>query len=636
MYRRICIFALAISVAANVCHARTLLSEPYPRENARTDTLETVVSERNRKLYDSIEQKTKRRAVPRMLYRLLFVKPVLDTTANGQILDESRRYARYAGKTIGSISIERAEPFNTAGHLWVQRAGNTVHVLTRERVIRRDLLFKTGDSLAPQLIVRNQQLLRSRDYISDADILAQTDSLDTTRVNLIVRTRDRFTIGGNLSFDTRDRMGVGLYESDLFGSGNTLRVTTNLNWRNFSYGGNIVEYAIPNVLGTFFTADFSAGHNFFESQLTARADKDFINPTDYGVGVAYNNLKFRRYMIDRDTSIVIRERSIDAWSGYSHLFPSLDASFYFTGRYSHVQFSHLSEISPVTRTNNPALRDYDAMLVGVGFYREKFYTSSMVYGFGRREDIPTGFKAELVGGYSWNRFANEMYLGANWHKGSFGRLGYITGGVSFGSYIDLANGHWSRSAVDVDLKWFSQLFLVRRSRIRQFLAFSYTQGWNRGTGSDEMLRFTDTNGLEALKQYVTGTNRAILNTETVLFTPWQPLNFRIAFFGFADFGLIGYSPNTFKNSFYTSFGFGVRIRNEHLIFNTLQIRLGIAFGKNGLVNSQYFHVGDQTRIQQFVEAGCSVGRKFTGFFVIDIQTLNQPGEKFRSLAVILF
>ena len=44
------------------------------------------------------------------------------------------------------------------------------------------------------------------------------------------------------------------------------------------------------------------------------------------------------------------------------------------------------------------------------------------------------------------------------------------------------------------------------------------------TGSDEMhpLHAHD-DGLQALKEYIIGTNRMILNTETVVFTPYQPL-----------------------------------------------------------------------------------------------------------------
>ena len=150
----------------------------------------------------------------------------------------------------------------------------------------------------------------------------------------------------------------------------------------------------------------------------------------------------------------------------------------------------------------------------------------------------------------------------------------------------------------VDLRWFSNLFMLRRSRIRQFLSLNYTQGWNRLAGSDESIRFTSENGLQALKEYAIGTNRMILNTETVLFSPYHPLGFRIAFFGFADFGLIGYSPNIFKNEFYTSLGIGVRLRNERLVFNTIQIRLGIAFGKLGLVESEYFRLSNSTRLEQ--------------------------------------
>lgn len=57
----------------------------------RNDSLRRQAEQRNQRLYDSIRSKTTRRAVPRLLYRMLFVNPVLDTTANGRVLDESRR-----------------------------------------------------------------------------------------------------------------------------------------------------------------------------------------------------------------------------------------------------------------------------------------------------------------------------------------------------------------------------------------------------------------------------------------------------------------------------------------------------------------------------------------------------------------
>ncbi len=172
------------------------------------------------------------------------------------------------------------------------------------------------------------------------------------------------------------------------------------------------------------------------------------------------------------------------------------------------------------------------------------------------------------------------------------------GAFSVGGFIDPANGAWHRNAADVDLQWFSNLLMVRRTRLRQFFGINYTHGWNRASGADEYLHFTDENGLQALDEYAIGTTRAMLNTETVFFTPYQPLGFRIALFGFADFGTIGDSPNLFRNAFFSTLGLGIRIRNERLTFNTIQLRFGIALGKRGVVGSDYFRLSSITQMDR--------------------------------------
>lgn len=550
---------------------------------------------RNNRLYDSIESKTSRRAIPRMLYRMIFVKPVLDTTSNGQVLDETEQLAPFTGKTIGEITIDRKQVFDPGGK-WLERTANKTHMLTRERVIRRDLLFKPGEELDPQLIVRTKQLLRSRDYIADIEIDVKPDSIDSTRVNLRITTRDSWTISADGALHSEGRTMVGLSDANIFGTGNSLKVMTNFSRDDFSYGGNMVEYEIPNVLGTFYTANFNAGRNFYSSTLDLGLRKEFIRPTDYEIGLTYNDIKDKRYMIEQDTALLVKERNLDAWGGYSHFLRRIGSSIYLTGRYNYSRVSRRPGVGP---RYNPALHDQDALLVGLGLYREKFYSANMIYGFGRREYLAAGYKAEVTSGYTWGEFSDAAYFGVTCEAGGFCPIGYIMGGATLGSYIDPDNKMWHRSAVDVDLRWFSNLFLFRRSRIRQFLTLNYTQGWNRWEGSDESIRFTSTNGLQALKEYAIGTNRMILNTETVVFTPYQPLGFRIAVFGFADFGLLGYSPNIFKNNFFTSFGFGVRLRNERLVFNTVQIRLGIAFGKHGLVDCEYFRLSNPTSLEQY-------------------------------------
>ena len=133
MYRRICILVLTVLAAVSVCFARTAgpgmrgpeITSPNINspDGFKPDSLNTATSERNQRLYDSIQSKTNRRAVPRMLYRMLFVKPVLDTTFSGRVVDESRLLEPYAGKTVGDITIERQHPFDSDGN-WLERTGN--------------------------------------------------------------------------------------------------------------------------------------------------------------------------------------------------------------------------------------------------------------------------------------------------------------------------------------------------------------------------------------------------------------------------------------------------------------------------------------------------------------------------------
>lgn len=559
------------------------------------DTLRRNADLRNKRLYDSIRSKTTRRAVPRMLYHLLFVNPVLDTLVNGRVLDQSRQFARYSGRRIDRIDIVQDPVFDADGN-WLERTGNKLHVMTRERVLRRDLLFEAGDTIAPELLVRNLQLLRSRAYISDAALELAPDPHDTARVVVTLHVRDSWTISADAALHGEGRTMVGLSDANIFGTGNRLSVETNFSRSDFGYGGNVVSYDIPNLFGSFYKANFSAGRDFYNSRLRLGVVKEFILPTDYELGVTYNNVKEKYYLVDRDTSEVVKSKRFDIWAGRSRYISPIRSSLFFTTRYGFANFP----IRPgVNARHNPAFHDMQHVLFGLGLYREKFYTTNMIYGFGLREYLASGYKAEAVSGYSWREFGEDVYIGLSCKAGGFSRAGYLMGGFSLGSFIDLATGRWTQSAVDVNLRWFSPLYVWKRSHIRQFLSLNYTQGWNRLAGSDEVLRFTAADGLSLLREDLVGTNRMTLNTETVFFTPYRPLDFRIALFGFADFGLLGRDANIFRNSFYTTFGLGVRLRNERLVFSTIQLRLGVALGKGGWVDCRYFQLSNGSRIEQY-------------------------------------
>lgn len=165
-----------------------------------------------------------------------------------------------------------------------------------------------------------------------------------------------------------------------------------------------------------------------------------------------------------------------------------------------------------------------------------------------------------------------------------------------GTYLNHHDGKFYRSALSAEIRYFSNLRGENRYPVRQFVTIGVTRGWNRLDGYQEVIGFTDDMQLRALNRRVFGQNRLLMNTETVVFTPWHIYEFRFALFGFLDMGLIGNYGNVFKNDFYSTLGLGVRIKNEHLIFNTVTIRLGVALGKNGLVESQYFRIDNSEKM----------------------------------------
>lgn len=563
--------------------------------NPESDSLDTHITHSNRRLYDSIASKSKRRALPRLLYKLLFIDTRNEDESDGRVIDENELLRPYAGKTINSITIIQENVFNEPDG-WIQRTSNRLHVMTREKIIRRDLLFHTGDQLNPELIVHTQQLLRSRPYIYSTDVKIIPDSLNPDCVDLILKTRDSWTISLDINLKSEKRVEAGIYDGNIFGSGNKLKVKTSFSRDDFSYGGNSVAYHMPNVLGSFFSSTIEGGRCFFEEKFHTGVQKPFLKSTDYELGASFTNIQSKYLILEQDSTDLMKARNFDVWGGYSQFIPVLNASIFFTARYNSERFGLRPQVTP---DYNPSFHKHDDLLFGVGIYRERFLSTSMIYGFGIKEYLATGYKAEFTGGYSWREFNNAFYLGLKLNRGLFRPWGYVMGDISLGSYINGHTGSWEQSQFDIDFIWFSNLLDFRRNRIRQFFKLNYTQGWNRLKGNNEHLRYTKNNGLRALDEYVLGTTRLALNTETVMFTPIQPLGFRFAFFGFADFGTLGRSGNIFKNPFYSSFGIGLRLKNERLIFSEVQIQLGFAVGKGGWLGSDYLRVSNGTRLEQF-------------------------------------
>lgn len=567
----------------------TMKAQVTSAEETKKQTKDSLsIEERNKIFYDSLKVRSQRNKITKWLHEVLIV-PLREDKSNQKIVDETQRYRPYEGKRIASIEIQTRNIYDTNKYLF-QKITNSTHIVSRQRTIRRDLLFKRGDLLDPGVLVKNQQLIRSRGYIYDAVITVEENPDNSDEVVVKIVTRDNWSLGAEVT----NSINISIFDVNAFGWGNKLLYKLSLNPATWRYEGSQFEYDIPNMLGTFFQANILAGRSFDREVYRVSVNKKLVLDRDYELGIE-GAWQYAPYTLlsDRNRRVQIKYWYNDVWIGGSYRLENYHSKLYGMLRYNKTEFIERPEVSFEL---NPHFHNNSMILASAGIYLEQFLTTSLIYGYGVREYIATGYKAEVTGGYIFGEFDNPVYGAASLKSGAFTKIGYMSGELSLGSKYSPAYGFY-QAAMNVKFNYFTNLFSSGRQRLRWFGTMNYTRGWERGEGSNEWITFTRESGPRGFRDYAIGQHRFVLNTELVMFTPWQPYDFRMALFWFFDAGLLGDHQSLFNNEFYSTIGFGIRMRNDRLLINTLQIRIGIAVGKHGLLRSEWYNIDGARRMQ---------------------------------------
>ena len=106
-----------------------------------------------------------------------------------------------AGAVIGKILVDPQDIFDEADpreNYGLYRLLNTLHINTRASVIRRQLLFRSGERVSRQRIEETERLLRANSYLYDVSI--RPVALRQGVVDIEVRTRDTWTLQPGASY----------------------------------------------------------------------------------------------------------------------------------------------------------------------------------------------------------------------------------------------------------------------------------------------------------------------------------------------------------------------------------------------------------------------------------------------------
>jgi len=213
------------------------------------------------------------------------------------------------------------------------------------------------------------------------------------------------------------------------------------------------------------------------------------------------------------------------------------------------------------------------MLLSLGLSDRNYKRDVLVYGFGRTEDVPVGSMASITMGREDTEFGTRGYGGVQVSRGQYlsEKAGYLYGLVSFGSYMK--NKHMQQGVLSANLDYISRLHPLGIRYFRQFVSLRYTNGINRDPL--EYLNISGVGGIRGVKsEYLIGTERLSFGLETVLFSSKNFFGFRLAYFTFADLSLVTRQSNIWESPLYQAYGLGIRLQNENLALNTIQLRLG--------------------------------------------------------------
>ena len=159
-------------------------------------------------------------------------------------------------------SCATANIFNTEcqdENNWLFRAANRIHVRTRKDVIRRLLLFRSGDSYRPDLLAESERLLRAQPYLYDAEV--RPIRYEGNRVDIEVRTRDVWTLQVGVGFSRsggENETSIGIEDSNFLGTGKSILVRHE---SDVDRRREIYRYKDRNLLGKRFQLEASLEDN---------------------------------------------------------------------------------------------------------------------------------------------------------------------------------------------------------------------------------------------------------------------------------------------------------------------------------------------------------------------------------------
>jgi hypothetical protein len=513
--------------------------------------------------------------------------------------------ASHEGKRINSIHIEHKH-FGTFGYTdsnykqnAFTRAANKLHNFTKESTIQKNLFFHENEYMNPLVIAYNEKWLRDLSFIQDARIIAFPLLNDSNSVDLYVFTKDVFPFGGSLQLKNINAYDASFTIENINDMGNAFSIYHNFDINRNNKAGIGANYISRNIFGSFIDINIGANtldKNFanYENSATnfyVKGNLPLLNPLSKWTGgfewnISDNNNEYPQKWSDSiyDANIKYSLAHFDAWIGYQ-LFNKPWS--YSNDKYRHfIQLRYLDNEFKSRPENYLAQidRNYQnitAYLFSYNLFKQKIIRTQYLYGFGRNEDLPSGKSLTITTGQYKRENTNLPYLGIQFESYK------LLKNESF-RHILISTGSSYTDKQIVDFKFLSSIEQISKLHYLQS-GFKYRSIVNVSFAETLKNKFNDALLINSIygipqlnKERIKGGTRISANWESIWYNSRSFYGFRTSPFAFANITYIRTVGDPIGNGdIYSAIGGGTRIRNENLIFGTVELK-GFYFPRTNL------------------------------------------------------
>lgn len=504
---------------------------------------------------------------------------------NGASDTEEESFNKFRGKTIRKVEVMVLDVFGPTlskperqPSSWLQKTGNSIHINSKEWLIRNKLLFSEGSKVYPFLISESERLLRQANFIYDASITLIPVKKNKDSVDVRVMVQDVWSITGSTALrPDANAADFSLKDLNFLGFGTELSSTLKFDddiHGGWTWNGSL---AANNIFRNYLTGRiyyFTEGN---DKRFGFGVNRDFYSPVaEWAGGFNLEWLKEDILFFRRNSPVRhdVEFNQQDLWLGHATSFKDFDVNDVNENRFTFsIRTLHTNYTRHPSRDSFNIFHDNTLYLGRIGYAHRRYQKDRYIFGLGKTEDIPVGGNIALIGGVKRQDNIGMPYAGIQTGYSSYFQWGFLYGGAEAGSFIN--SGELTEGVVSFDLIYFSKLTKIGRSRWRHYIWNRYSYGFDKIYGR-QLISINGSNGIRGFSNSeLLGDRKLVVNYENNIFLPLTLAGFRLALISFADMALLAQDTRSvFAARLYSGFGVGVRIRNEHLIFPTIQLMAG--------------------------------------------------------------